>query len=311
MCGPDYYDRLGEEQRRIFGEDLPRLQNAMQSNLLLVDDAWIPSLRRFLGNEPRIGTSFDVVEGVRGWNGAEAFEDRWLRAARLLHREGFSVGMVYVAHRASLGRAKDLYYYFRNLGFVGSVRFNPLYRQGRGGTDASRALLITPQEYGQFLVDLCDVWMDDAMAFSIMPLREWYRAWHGGNALCCDCRGDCHHSHLGIDSEGDVFNCGRVSDNGMHRLGNVFEEDLDTLLLSPARTMLDSRSAVLKEGHCRNCRYWSLCHGGCPAIGWLYFGSQLRETYFCPARKRLFAHFETLFGPPVQGGTFKPEEVAW
>jgi uncharacterized protein len=299
LCGPEYYLDMLAQQRLAFGEELPRVKNAMQSNLSLVDERWIPCLRELMKGQA-VGTSFDIIEGVRGLAGGRDLREVWVHAVRLLHRHGIRVGIVYVAHRKSLGRARDIYHFFRNLDPRLHMRVNPLYREGRAGDADSQPLWTTAEEYGQFLVDLCEVWLADRMRFTIMPLMEWRRAWQGDDRLCCDSRGTCTSSHLGINPDGTVFGCGRASDHGSNPLGNIFEDDLDQMLGSRAGSELATRSARLRETRCKDCRYWQLCHGGCPMMGLLYYGDLMRETYFCEARKRLFTHFESLFGPPAQ-----------
>lgn len=34
-------------------------------------------------------------------------------------------------------------------------------------------------------------------------------------------------------------------------------------------------------------------------MAWLYYEDIVRESYFCPSRRRLFEHYEQLFGPPA------------
>jgi len=296
LCGPDYYLEIMRQQQRAFGTDITRVRNAMQSNLSLVDDRWIPVLRDLLKDQA-IGTSFDIVDGVRGLAGGKDLRQIWVRAVNMLRQANIRVGVVYVAHRKSLDGAGDIYRFFRNIGL--HVRVNPLYREGRAGDEASQPLWITADEYGRFLVDLCEIWRADDMRCSVMPLMEWYRAWKGSSRLCCDSRGMCHTSHLGINPDGAVFGCGRQSDHRANLLGNIFEDNLDELLRRREQGALADRSQRLREGFCRDCRFWHLCHGGCPMMGLLYHGDMLREEYFCAARKRLYEHFESLFGPPV------------
>ena len=298
ICGPAYYGTVVEQQRRVFDDRRHRVKNTMQSNLSLVTEKWIPYLRALLDDQA-IGTSFDIIEGIRGLAGGKDLAEAWFRGLHLLRANNIRVGAVYVVHRKSLIRARDLYYYFRNLDPALSVRFNPLYSEGRANEEESEGLWITAEEYGQFLIELCEVWLADDRRLSVMPLAEWYRAWRGNSSLCCDSRGTCHESHLGVDPNGTVYGCGRASDNGAHRLGNIFEDELEVLLDRRREGGLASRSVGLQAGPCRDCRYWELCHGGCPMMAWLYHGDLLRETYFCGSRKRLFEHYEEWFGPPA------------
>ena len=298
LCGRDFYRRVVEEQRRVFGPELRRVKNAMQSNLSLITERWVPGLRDLLGDQA-IGTSFDIVQDIRGLRSGGNLAELWFRALHVLRANSIAVGAVYVVHKKSLGRAGDVYYYFRNLDPALHIRFNPLYREGRASSEDSQSLWITAEEYGEFLVELCEVWLADHRRAPVMPLVEWLRAWKGRYRLCCDSRGRCHETHLGINPDGGVYGCGRASDNGAHKLGNIFEDDLADILVRRPRSDLASRPARLRAGWCRDCRYWPLCHGGCPMLAWLYYGDLCRETYFCASRRRLFEHLEQRFGPPA------------
>ncbi len=299
MMGIDFYRKAMQEQERVFGDEVPRVGNIFQSNLTLLTEEWLPFLKRFVGSG--IGTSFDVVEGVRGLNSGEPLAERWLPAVEMCRKAGIGVGVVYVVHRESLARAKEIYYFFRNLQPNSGVRYNPLYREGRAGEADADDLGITPEEYGRFLVELATLWWEDGRRTSIAPISEWATAWEGRpELLCCESTGRCHETHLGLGPDGSAFTCGRHSDNKDEslRLGNVFEDPLSTILAHPARTVLAERSPKLREGFCRDCSYWSLCHGGCPMMARLYYDDSLRETYFCAARKAVYGYLEGKLGPP-------------
>ena len=246
----------------------------MQSNLSLVDQHWVPLLKDLLKDQA-IGTSFDIVDGVRGLAGGKDLSEVWVRAVNLL-REGIRVGVVYVAHRKSLDRAGDIYRFFRNIGL--HVRVNPLYKEGRGGqravaaaVDHRRGIWPVPRGPVRDLAGRPDALVGHA-ADGVVPGLE------GHSRLCCDSRGMCHTSHLGINPDGAVFGCGRQSDHRANLFGNIFDDSLDEILRRREQGALAGRSPGLREGFCRDCRFWELCHGGCPMMGLLYHGDMLREN---------------------------------
>jgi uncharacterized protein len=302
LRGREFYRTVAAQENRIFGTLRPRVRNMLQSNLSLVTPGWIPCLRNLVGDET-IGTSFDVIPGIRGLDGGRNLAEDWIRAVMLLRAHDFRIGVVYVVHRKSLDRARDLFYFFANLDPSLGLRFNPLYPEGRAAGDACRSLWISPEEYGRFLLDLCDVWRQERERISVTPLAEWKRVWNGDRNLSCENNGRCHETHLGIDWDGSVFGCGREADAGVRKLGNIFVDPLEEILRRPTRGQLSGRGDRLKAGPCRDCRYWPLCHGGCPSEAWLYHNDFFQKTYFCPARKMIFERFERLFGPP------RPAEV--
>lgn len=298
LCGLDYYQTVIAEQNQVYRSDMPRIRNLMQSNLTLMTNDWIPCLKTLLDNLV-IGSSFDPVDGIRGLSRGGNLPQIWVDAVDLLHAHGLSTGVMYIVHKKSLSIPQDLYRFFNSLKGVKKVRFNPMYRAGRGFSPQAEPLQINADEYGQFLVDLCNIWFEDGMTSDIAPLVEWHAAWFGNPfRLCCDSLGFCHETHLGIGPDGSVYGCGRALESKISPYGNIFEDDLKQILKHPQRLRMASRSEALQAGPCLDCDYWNFCHGGCPIDGWIYHGDLFRETYFCAARKALFSHFENLLGPP-------------
>lgn len=303
MCGLDFYDTVIAEQDRMFKKEMGRVRNHLQSNLTLITEEWIPRIEKLFAGG--IGSSFEIVKGIRGTSNGASLTDKWLSAIGLLHDHSLSTGVLYIVHKRSLGLARDLYNFFRSLPQLSAVRFNPLYYEGRGRSEQSRPLQITADEYGRFLVDLWKVWRKDGLNLDVAPLGEWARAWLGDpSSLCCDSGGRCHETHLGVGPDGSVYGCGRALESHLYKYGNIFDDDLNQILRHPMRTRLASRASRLQEGPCRDCPYWGICHGGCPVDAWIYYGDVFRETYFCASRKRLFKHFATVFGPISPDGRF-------
>ncbi len=296
LPGLDFFRRAAGEQERVFGEHRARVSNRLQSNLTLLDDAWVEFLRGFVKS---IGTSFDLVEGVRTTKNGGPVTARWVEAVTACREAGIPVGVVYVVHKGSLPRARDLYHFFRNLDERGRVRFNPLYPEGRAAAGGADDLAITAEEYGDFLVEIARLWWDDGRSTSVLPLREWHDAWRGGGRLSCDSSGSCQERLLGVGPDGSVWGCGRFIDHGDEawRLGNVFRDDLETLLAHPARARLANRSEALRANGCAGCAWFAVCHGGCPMLAQLVRGDAMRKTPFCEGRKKVYRFFEERLGP--------------
>lgn len=296
LPGLGFFRRAADEQARVFEGDRARVSNRMQSNLLLVDDAWIEFLRGFVKS---IGTSFDPVEGIRTTRAGGSIARRWIEAVTACRDAGLSVGVVYVVHRHALPRAADLYRFFRNLDERGRVRFNPLYPEGRAATGATDDLAITAEEYGDFLVEIAKLWWDDGRTAALLPLKEWHDAWRGGGRLSCDSSGSCQERFLGVGPDGSAWGCGRFVDHGAEtwRLGNVFEDDLASILAHPARRRLADRSARLQADGCGDCPWFAVCHGGCPMMAQLVRGDARLKTPFCESRKRVYRFLESRLGP--------------
>jgi uncharacterized protein len=244
------------------------LSHSIQTNLLALDGEWLDVLEPLVGKDG-IGTSCDPFSGERRFAGGD-YLSTWLDGMSLLRERGWRVGCVYVLHRGGLDRAREVYWFFRNLGANGSVSLavNPLLAVGdarRGGD----ALLLREGDLGGFLARLARVWAQDAFRLRVRPLTEWM-AWLGGEtpALPCNLAGDagCRRARCGVTAGGEVFGCGRAADAGAAALGSLRDASLGEVLAVRARSG-SGRDAVLLGDECGRCRFWPVCHGGCPHEG--------------------------------------------
>jgi len=243
------------------------ITHRIQTNLTLLDEEWISVLEPLIARDG-LGTSLDPFDDVRQLGEGGGYRRRWLACLDLLDRAGWKAGCVYVLHRLGLPRAKDLYWFFRNLrdNSMLSLRVNPLLRVGRAKEALCEGLLLSPGDYGRFLIEIADVWLGDHRRLILSPVRDLVRACEGGAVTSCDLAGreGCVEGHLGVDPDGFVYNCGRAVDAGGLRFGRLGEVSLEECLEHPSRRVLLDREDALLSGRCRDCEYWRFCHGGCP-----------------------------------------------
>jgi MoaA/NifB/PqqE/SkfB family radical SAM enzyme len=77
----------------------------------------------------------------------------------------------------------------------------------------------------------------------------------------------------------------------------------DFVLYLLERGPLRERSALLKKGECGACRFWAICHGGCPLDSYADHSDFAHKTDWCAAKKLfLEKYFE-----PITGTRFDPE----
>lgn len=300
-------------QKRILGGAGLTWRNGIQTNLTLMSERRIPTLKRLLGADGCVGTSADPIPGIRvlGRDSPRSYMVRWRASVRLLEEHGIKYGVVYVVHRLSLPRLADVYRHFRSEHPRAPVRFNPLYLQGRArGCDS---ISITPADWGKALNLLFSLWREDGEPGDIHPLSAWAalrrREVSRGSAvtvrqgtsgrrgasgrrircrLACDVSGRCAETHWGVAPDGSIHSCGRSIDGGVFRYGNVHTTPADELLATPVRQALANRIVYLRQGSCRGCRWWRYCHGGCPNDGLLSRGTPFSPTGWCEGLKRFF-----------------------
>jgi len=85
--------------------------------------------------------------------------------------------------------------------------------------------------------------------------------------------------------------------------GHLSRHSFAEILADPQRKVLLGRNQILREGECRDCRFWSICHGGCPLDAQAGAGSFLQKSPWCTAKRGFIEkYFE-----PVTGVRFQPQ----
>ena len=295
LMGSAFFHQVNELQRSIFGEYLPRVRNRIQSNLILLTRELVEEICQLPNNGKGIGTSFDLVPDIRLLASGESYEAAWFKAAELAQSRDLNLGLGYVVHKLSLGRERELYYFCKNLntGRTG-VRMNPLHVVGRGASRHALDLRISPEEYGQFINNISDIWEEDGRALDVQPVKEWSAGIEGDyGGMCCESSGKCHETHLGVSAGGDVFNCGRASDAKVLHYGNLLQDSLREVLARRDATVLPGRADRLRDSdsECGSCDLWRWCHGGCPVDGHVYHEDLSTSSPWCASRKLFHQHY--------------------
>ncbi len=114
-------------------------------------------------------------------------------------------------------------------------------------------------------------------------LRELYRAWspehvdrldirelsalagqvQGAEAGICLFAGDCFGAYLTVEPGGEVSACDKYIDDPYYQFGNVLESGLTGARASDRLAAVRSEARAQVE-LTRSCRWFSVCHGGCP-----------------------------------------------
>lgn len=87
-------------------------------------------------------------------------------------------------------------------------------------------------------------------------------------------------TQISIHNNGDVFPCNTLN----LLMGNVFESSLDYILNESEgakQIRLLSKSTMVRNPLCRDCKYINNCNGGCRAIAYGYSGDLYAPSYYC------------------------------
>jgi len=294
LLGPDFFKSALDFQRHHCAKTEARIKHSIQSNLTLLDERFLEIFQALGINQ--IGSSFDPEPGIRGAKGAQGtakYKRDYMRGDRLARHHGIGSGIIYVVTKKSLGDPLGIFYFLTNM--VGGINFNPVLVYG----EEARSLAITPEEFVSFLGVIFPVWWKHRERYpDIQPFRSLVENIRDGDqSLGCVDSGGCAFHHINIVADGSVSHCGRSADWGLLNYGNIWERTLAEILADPQRQTLEDRNAVLQDGECSECRFWKLCHGGCPLDSWSIHGEFMHKSEWCEAKRGFIEqHFEPVTG---------------
>jgi uncharacterized protein len=262
-----------------------RFHHFLQTNGLLLDYDFCAFFRN---HEFQIGISLDgpqvLHDSMRIGANGQGSHAAVLGKVRLLEEQGVLAGFNAVITRRSLGQEKAIYRYFQGLGH--GFRVNPMIPGLNPETSAP--YLLQPGEYGGFLCRLFDEWAStEFQRVMVSPLDLYLEAILGGGPYECQQKGTCVGSYLGVKPSGDVVLCSRFE---TPLLGNIHDREIQELVASPFCEDIRRRAEMLSV--CHPCRYWSICHGGCPLNAWVFTHDHLAKDPFCKDYQLIFTKIQ-------------------
>ena len=205
------------------------------------------------------------------------YTEKLARNVERLREADVRVSITTVLSRANasddekLGRLKEWMLWLHERG-VTAGRFNPLFRH-----PTDYAMELRGEELAHAYTELFDFVTEKQLLW--FPFREMIDNLLGlslGPCVFAGCNPDDTFVYS-IFPNGHVGNCDRTMGNGMTPRPDV-----------PRRNF---RQEILKQNHCAGCKYWRVCHGGCPAHS-VGDGAALTPR-FCKADYALYEHIES------------------
>ena len=125
----------------------------------------------------------------------------------------------------------------------------------------------------------------------------------GNLSLGCADSGACSYDYINVAPNGDASQCGRSADWGLLDYGNIRDRTFAEILKDKQRDQLAERNRILPIGECQGCRFWDLCHGGCPLDAYAKHDGFLHKSEWCEAKRGFIEkYFE-----PVTGVRYEPQ----
>lgn len=307
--GPQYFYKALDIKQTCCKNTGSRISFDMQSNLTLFSRKYVDVLKKM--GIKSFGTSYEIIPGIRGSGGEEGsyrYNRDFIQTLPLLEREGFSWGIIYVVTKFSLKKSDEIFRILTNLVPSASVMFNPVafYK------NKPEQIAITPEEFVDFLGEIFPEWWRNRDRYpGVDPFISLVdNLINGDESLICLDSGKCADTHLSVSPDGMVWQCGRSSDWGLLDYGSIADFSFSDIMNHPQKELLRKRSAVLKDGECKDCRFWNICHGGCPLDALAETGSVMHKTPWCWAKKGFIEkYFEPITGIRYQSSPAQTAEA--
>jgi len=284
LAGLSFFGKAVEFQRR-FGGGGQSVSNAIQTNGVLLDDAWCALFREY---NFLVGISLDGPEDVHDryrWNkGRQGTWRQVMRGVEALRRNKVEFNVLCVVSQANVGQARALYEWFRRGGFD-FIQYIPLAEFDAHGAPLLFAL--APEQYGRFLVETFDCWWPDRRKVRVRFFDNILEALAGQLPGNCAMHRTCD-SYVVIEHNGDVYPCDFFVEREW-KLGNIATDSFPEIARRRRRAEFAAKKALPRE-ECARCEFETLCHGGCPKLRHGPRRDFADLDYFCAAYKMLFAH---------------------
>ena len=284
--GRRFYERVVALQREFCGDTV--YSNCIQTNGVLIDAAWIAFFRR---ERFTISISLDGPKAIHDRFRVDArgrgSYDRVLAAIDRVRAAGLPLGICVVVSQANRAHMGEIYDALAGRGLPFNII--PLNQSG-GARDGFGSMGLAPEGYADPWIEMYDRWFDagdDYVYCSDFVFKT--RAIAAGRPADCVGLARCADTNISVDPVGDVFACATLSGHADTRYGNLMEADLADLMARPVARRFRDRA---EDAQCATCKWQHVCHGGCPARSYKFFGDPDRRDYYCPSLFRMYEHVE-------------------
>lgn len=288
LIGLDFFRNVLNLQAKYNTRKIP-VHNVIQTNGIGMDEEWAVFLR---DNHFLTGLSLDGIKETHDCNrldarGSGTFS-RVMHTIQLFENHQVEYNILTVVNRQTAKKVTRIYNFYKK-NHLAYLQFIPCL-DPLGEKPGQEDYSLTPKEYGQFLKTLFDLWYQDIKSghpVSIRQFENYIEMMLGYPPEACGMSGVCGYQHV-IEADGSVYPCDfYVLDQ--YRLGNLNEVDFQQINQQRKEIGFIETSASA-DHKCRNCRFFSLCRGGCRRNRLLTKDGSLGLNYFCESYEMFFSY---------------------
>ncbi|WP_244225130.1 anaerobic sulfatase maturase [Vibrio aquaticus] len=305
LLGLDFYRRVVELCEEF--KQAKTITHSFQTNGLLIDEEWCHFFKQ---NNFLIGLSIDGPKEAHDYyrvtRSKKPTHEKVVAAAKLLKSYGIKFNTLTVVNDKNVKQPKQVYQFLKELGST-HLQFIPIVerldnqplsdRITLAGPDQDHEVMapwsVKPKEYGQFLTDIFDQWVEqDVGTIFVQTFDSTLASWLGQPAGVCLFAKECGHS-FALEANGDLYQCDHYV-YPEYKLGNIHIQDISSMNNSARAIKFGKDKSTNLNSDCKQCRYKFACFGGCPKHRFSHSPNGLpHHNYLCSGYHHYFTHTES------------------
>jgi len=297
LMGLDFFRRSIEIEKK-YQKPGTTIQNATQTNGVLLDDEWCEFFREsnFL-----VGLSLDgpraIHDRYRVDKGGRPTFHKVMRAARLMQQNHVEFNILTTVHAANSDHPLEVYRFLRDQVRTQFIQLIPIVervnergevgnQEGNEVTDRS----VKPEQWGRFLISIFEEWVRrDVGRVFVQMFDAALASWVGAPPAMCIFAETCGKA-VALEHNGDLYSCDHFVEP-KYLLGNIQRESLAQLVGSEQQVKFGNDKRDLLPRYCQECEVRSACHGECPKNRFIQTpDGEPGLNYLCAGYKAFFNH---------------------
>ncbi len=256
LAGLEFF-RKAVQLQEMYRYPNQRVSNSIQTNGVLVDEEWA---RFYKEKDWLVGVSLDGPasqhDAYRVTNDGSGSYEKVIQGIGALRSKGVEFNILALLNDINVKKPKALYRWLVGEGFK-HLQFIPCVETGSNGEVTGFS--ITPQEYGEFLVEVFDEWKRDIPEVYVRDFEDLLIGLVTGEAPNCVYNGKCGE-YLVVEHNGDAYPCDFFVERRW-LLGNINQTGVEELYNGEAMNSFRENRKLHEK--CGSCNHTALCHGGC------------------------------------------------
>jgi len=296
LMGLDFF-RLAVEFQQKYRRPGVRIDNALQTNGITLDDEWC---RFFRKHNFLVGISLD---GPRDLHDAYRVDKRGkptfhrvMGGVSLLKKRKVSFNILACVHAANVDHPLKVYRFLRDKVDTQFIQFIPIVERdndtGFQESDRVTERSVAGRQYGNFLIAIFDEWVRrDVGRVFVQIFDVALAAWLGQRPGLCIFEETCGTAPV-MEHNGDLYSCDHFVEP-RHKLGNIQEISLVEMVGSEQQRQFGLAKRDTLPRYCRECQVRFICNGGCPKNRILRApDGEPGLNYLCEGYKAFFTHID-------------------